>query len=76
MDNSGKRRLDNGEVVHWKLTDDPPPKKKAPPSVEEEGKIDTVHKRKKDTPQDGGAKKRVRAENISLRKGNSAVGTC
>ncbi|KAK1878343.1 F-box/LRR-repeat protein 19 [Dissostichus eleginoides] len=27
-DGSGKRRLDNGEVGRWKLTDDPPPKKK------------------------------------------------
>ncbi|KAJ0058557.1 hypothetical protein NL108_017064, partial [Boleophthalmus pectinirostris] len=34
-DGSGKRRLDNGEVGRWKITDDPPPKKKAPPSGEE-----------------------------------------
>lgn len=34
-DGSGKRRLDNGEVGRWKITDDPPPKKKAPPAGEE-----------------------------------------
>lgn len=34
-DGSGKRRLDNGEVGRWKITDEPPPKKKAPPVGEE-----------------------------------------
>lgn len=55
-DGSGKRRLDNGEVGRWKLTDDPPPKKKAPPSLEEGG-----HKRKKEKelPLDSGPKKKV-----------------
>lgn len=61
-DGSGKRRLDNGEVGRWKLTDDPPPKKKAPPSLEEGGRMDGGHKRKKEKelPQDSGAKKKVR----------------
>ncbi|KAI3359477.1 hypothetical protein L3Q82_013784 [Scortum barcoo] len=60
-DGSGKRRLDNGEVGRWKLTDDPPPKKKAPPSLEEGGRTDGGHKRKKEKelPQDSGAKKKV-----------------
>ncbi len=60
-DGSGKRRLDNGEVGRWKLTDDPPPKKKAPPSLEEGGRTEGGHKRKKEKelPQDSGAKKRV-----------------
>lgn len=55
-DGSGKRRLDNGEVGRWKLTDDPPPKKKAPPTSEEGG-----HKRKKEKelPADSGPKKKV-----------------
>jgi len=54
-DGLGKRRLDNGEVGRWKLTDDPPPKKRAPPSLEEGG----GHKRKKELPQDSGPKKKV-----------------
>uniref|UniRef100_A0A8C9Y3M1 F-box and leucine rich repeat protein 19 n=1 Tax=Sander lucioperca TaxID=283035 RepID=A0A8C9Y3M1_SANLU len=61
-DGSGKRRLDNGEVGRWKLTDDPPPKKKAPPSLEEGGRTTTEggHKRKKEKelPQDSGPKKK------------------
>nr|XP_057904174.1 F-box/LRR-repeat protein 19 isoform X1 [Doryrhamphus excisus] len=54
----GRRRLDNGEVGRWKLTDDPPPKKKVPPSLEVEG----GHKRKreKDAPVDGGSKKKMK----------------
>uniref|UniRef100_A0A3Q3GSE3 Zgc:158376 n=1 Tax=Labrus bergylta TaxID=56723 RepID=A0A3Q3GSE3_9LABR len=61
-DGSGKRRLDNGEVGRWKLTDDPPPKKKAPPSLEEGGRMDGGHKRKKEKelPPDSGPKKKVR----------------
>lgn len=61
-DGSGKRRLDNGEVGRWKLTDDPPPKKKAPPSLEDGGRTDGGHKRKKEKelPQDSGTKKKVR----------------
>ncbi|XP_069381553.1 F-box/LRR-repeat protein 19 [Paralichthys olivaceus] len=63
-DGSGKRRLDNGEVGRWKLTDDPPPKKKAPPSLEEGGRTtEGGHKRKKEKelPQDSGAKKKMKA---------------
>uniref|UniRef100_A0A8C6MAI4 Zgc:158376 n=1 Tax=Nothobranchius furzeri TaxID=105023 RepID=A0A8C6MAI4_NOTFU len=61
-DGSGKRKLDNGEVGRWKLTDDPPPKKKAPPSLEEAGRVDGGHKRKKEKeqPSDGGAKKKIK----------------
>lgn len=61
-DGSGKRRLDNGEVGRWKLTDDPPPKKKALPTLEEAGRGDGSHKRKKERegPQDSGPKKKVR----------------
>ncbi|XP_041859354.1 F-box/LRR-repeat protein 19 [Melanotaenia boesemani] len=61
-DGSGKRRLDNGEVGRWKLTDDPPPKKKAPPSVEEGGRAEGVHKRKKEKeqPPDSGPKKKMK----------------
>lgn len=62
-DGSGKRRLDNGEVGRWKLTDDPPPKKKAPPSLDEVGRTEAGHKRKKEKelPQDSGPKKKVSA---------------
>uniref|UniRef100_A0A3Q3WH53 Uncharacterized protein n=1 Tax=Mola mola TaxID=94237 RepID=A0A3Q3WH53_MOLML len=62
-DGSGKRRLDNGEVGRWKLTDDPPPKKKAPPSLDEVGRTEGGHKRKKEKelPQDSGPKKKVSA---------------
>lgn len=62
-DGSGKRRLDNGEVGRWKLTDDPPPKKKAPPSLDEVGRAEGGHKRKKEKelPQDSGPKKKVSA---------------
>ncbi|KAJ3600496.1 hypothetical protein NHX12_031477 [Muraenolepis orangiensis] len=63
-DGSGKRRLDNGEVGRWKLTDDPPPKKKAPPSssLEDGGRSDGAHKRKKEKeqPQDSGPKKKIK----------------
>ncbi|XP_029996970.1 F-box/LRR-repeat protein 19 [Sphaeramia orbicularis] len=61
-DGSGKRRLDNGEVGRWKLTDDPPPKKKAPPSLEEGTRTEGGHKRKKEKelPQDSGAKKKMK----------------
>ncbi|XP_059203314.1 F-box/LRR-repeat protein 19 [Centropristis striata] len=62
-DGSGKRRLDNGEVGRWKLTDDPPPKKKAPSSLEEGGRMEGGHKRKKEKelPQDSGTKKKMKA---------------
>uniref|UniRef100_A0A8C2ZMU7 Zgc:158376 n=1 Tax=Cyclopterus lumpus TaxID=8103 RepID=A0A8C2ZMU7_CYCLU len=61
-DGFGKRRLDNGEVGRWKLTDDPPPKKKAPPSLEEGGRAEGGHKRKKEKelPQDSGPKKKMK----------------
>ncbi|KAK2833939.1 hypothetical protein Q5P01_017828 [Channa striata] len=61
-DGSGKRRLDNGAVGRWKLTDDPPPKKKAPPSLEEGGRTEGGHKRKKEKelPQDSGPKKKIK----------------
>ncbi|MEQ2283316.1 hypothetical protein AMECASPLE_009980, partial [Ameca splendens] len=61
-DGSGKRRLDNGEVGRWKLTDDPPPKKKAPPSLEEAARGEGGHKRKKEKeqPLDSGPKKKVK----------------
>uniref|UniRef100_A0A3B5AVU7 F-box/LRR-repeat protein 19-like n=1 Tax=Stegastes partitus TaxID=144197 RepID=A0A3B5AVU7_9TELE len=60
-DGSGKRRLDNGEVGRWKLTDDPPPKKKVPLSLEEGGRAEGGHKRKKEKelPADSGPKKKV-----------------
>uniref|UniRef100_A0A3Q2PY19 Zgc:158376 n=1 Tax=Fundulus heteroclitus TaxID=8078 RepID=A0A3Q2PY19_FUNHE len=60
-DGSGKRRLDNGEVGRWKLTDEPPPKKKAPPPLEEAGRAEGGHKRKKEKeqPLDSGPKKKV-----------------
>ncbi|XP_023251596.1 F-box/LRR-repeat protein 19 [Seriola lalandi dorsalis] len=61
-DGSGKRRLDNGEVGRWKLTDDPPPKKKALPSMDEGGRTEGGHKRKKEKelPQDSGPKKKMK----------------
>uniref|UniRef100_A0A3P9B7S7 Zgc:158376 n=1 Tax=Maylandia zebra TaxID=106582 RepID=A0A3P9B7S7_9CICH len=68
-DGSGKRRLDNGEVGRWKLTDDPPPKKKAPPTSEEGG-----HKRKKEKelPADSGPKKKMKGGHEKrLKKGSS-----
>lgn len=62
-DGSGKRRLDNGAVGRWKLTDDPPPKKKPPPSLDDGGRTEGGHKRKKEKelPQDSGPKKKVNA---------------
>lgn len=43
----------------WKLTDDPPPKKKVPPSLEDVGRLDGGHKRKKEkeVPADSSRKK-------------------
>ncbi|XP_014047967.1 LOW QUALITY PROTEIN: F-box/LRR-repeat protein 19-like [Salmo salar] len=60
-DGSGKRRMDNGEVGRWKLTDDPPPTKKKPPSLDDGGRQDG-HKRKKEKelPQDSGPKKKMK----------------
>ncbi|XP_061606049.1 F-box/LRR-repeat protein 19 isoform X1 [Phyllopteryx taeniolatus] len=49
-----KRRLDNGELGRWKLTDEPPPKREAP-------RPDGGHKRRKETPSDGsGPKKKMK----------------
>uniref|UniRef100_A0A3Q1IR31 F-box and leucine-rich repeat protein 19 n=2 Tax=Anabas testudineus TaxID=64144 RepID=A0A3Q1IR31_ANATE len=61
-DGSGKRRLDNGAVGRWKLTDDPPPKKKPPPSLDDGGRTEGGHKRKKEKelPQDSGPKKKMK----------------
>ncbi|XP_053551081.1 F-box/LRR-repeat protein 19 isoform X2 [Bombina bombina] len=59
VDNSGKRRLDNGEdAVRWKLTDDPTPGRKKPID-ENQG-----HKRKKEKepPTESMVKKKVKAE--------------
>ncbi|XP_062336438.1 F-box/LRR-repeat protein 19 [Osmerus eperlanus] len=60
-DGSGKRRMDNGEVGRWKLTDEPPPSKKKPLALEEGGRADG-HKRKKDKelPADSGPKKKMK----------------
>ncbi|XP_015250363.1 PREDICTED: F-box/LRR-repeat protein 19 [Cyprinodon variegatus] len=62
QDGSGKRRLDNGEVGRWKLTDEPPPKKKAPPPLEEAARGEGGHKRKKEKeqPLESGPKKKIK----------------
>ncbi|KAG7272702.1 hypothetical protein CRUP_029641 [Coryphaenoides rupestris] len=78
-DGSGKRRLDNGEVGRWKLTDDPPPKKKAPPpssTSEEGGRPDGGHKRKKEKeqPQDSGPKKKKPKTETSESNGPGSSG--
>lgn len=56
----GKRRLDNGEVGRWKLTDDPPPSKKKPPSAEETRQDGQKRKKEKELSQESGPKKKVR----------------
>ncbi|XP_051991489.1 F-box/LRR-repeat protein 19 [Xyrauchen texanus] len=60
-DGLGKRRMDNGEVSRWKLTDDPPPSKKKPTSLEDTARHDG-HKRKKekDLPQESVSKKKIK----------------
>ncbi|KAM4716922.1 F-box/LRR-repeat protein 19 isoform 2-T3 [Anableps anableps] len=70
-DGSGKRRLDNGEVGRWKLTDDPPPKKKAPPSLEEAARGEGGHKRKKEKeqPLDSGPKKKKPKQEVGEANG-------
>ncbi|XP_076015527.1 F-box/LRR-repeat protein 19 isoform X2 [Genypterus blacodes] len=75
-DGSGKRRLDNGEVGRWKLTDDPPPKKKAPPSLEDGGRPDGGHKRKKEKelPQESGTKKKKPKQETSEANGPNSSG--
>uniref|UniRef100_A0A667WSL0 Zgc:158376 n=1 Tax=Myripristis murdjan TaxID=586833 RepID=A0A667WSL0_9TELE len=67
-DGSGKRRLDNGEVGRWKLTDDPPFKRKAAPPLEDGGRTEGGHKRKKEKelPQDSGPKKKVQRNNMRV----------
>lgn len=43
----------------WKLTDDPPPKKKVPSSLEELGRLDGGHKRKKEKDMATDSRKKV-----------------
>ncbi|XP_015463466.2 F-box/LRR-repeat protein 19 isoform X2 [Astyanax mexicanus] len=75
-DGLGKRRLDNGEVGRWKLTDDPPPSKKKPPSLDEARQ--DGHKRKKEKeqlPQESGPKKKMkgpREKHLKKQKPNSS----
>ncbi|XP_058233655.1 F-box/LRR-repeat protein 19 isoform X2 [Hemibagrus wyckioides] len=59
-DGLGKRRLDNGEVGRWKLTDDPPPSKKKPPSAEETRQDGQKRKKEKELSQDSGPKKKMK----------------
>uniref|UniRef100_A0A4W4GAH1 F-box/LRR-repeat protein 19-like n=1 Tax=Electrophorus electricus TaxID=8005 RepID=A0A4W4GAH1_ELEEL len=58
-DGLGKRRLDNGEVGRWKLTDDPPPSKKKPPSIDDPRQDGHRRKKEKELPQDSATKKKV-----------------
>ncbi|TRY65669.1 hypothetical protein DNTS_005525 [Danionella cerebrum] len=70
---TSKRRLDNGEVSRWKLTDDPPPSKKK--SLDDALRTDSTKRKKekekmevkkeerekeKDPPQESGAKKKIK----------------
>ncbi|KAI5101731.1 hypothetical protein C0J45_8934 [Silurus meridionalis] len=59
-DGLGKRRLDNGEVGRWKLTDDPPPSKKKPPSAEETRQDGQKRKKEKELSQESGPKKKMK----------------
>ncbi|XP_076864380.1 F-box/LRR-repeat protein 19 isoform X2 [Brachyhypopomus gauderio] len=59
-DGLGKRRLDNGEVGRWKLTDDPPPSKKKPPSIDEPRQDGHKRKKEKELPQDSATKKKIK----------------
>ncbi|XP_067267995.1 F-box/LRR-repeat protein 19 isoform X1 [Chanodichthys erythropterus] len=60
-DGLGKRRMDNGEVSRWKLTDDPPPSKKKTLSLEDTARQDgPKRKKEKDVPQEGGSKKKIK----------------
>ncbi|CAM4630204.1 unnamed protein product [Leuciscus chuanchicus] len=60
-DGLGKRRMDNGEVSRWKLTDDPPPSKKKSLSLEDSTRQDgPKRKKEKDVPQEGGSKKKIK----------------
>ncbi|XP_016112736.1 F-box/LRR-repeat protein 19-like isoform X2 [Sinocyclocheilus grahami] len=55
-DGLGKRRMDNGEVSRWKLTDEPPPSKKKSLSLEDGAR----RKKDKELPQESGSKKKIK----------------
>lgn len=60
-DGLGKRRMDNGEVSRWKLTDEPPASKKKSLSVEDAPRSDgPKRKKEKELPQDSGSKKKIK----------------
>ncbi|XP_062865304.1 F-box/LRR-repeat protein 19 isoform X2 [Trichomycterus rosablanca] len=61
-DGLGKRRLDNGEVGRWKLTDDPPPSKKKPAPTEEPRQDGQKRKKEKEkeVSQESGPKKKMK----------------
>ncbi|KAI4889716.1 hypothetical protein NFI96_019413 [Prochilodus magdalenae] len=59
-DGLGKRRLDNGEVGRWKITDDPPPSKKKPPSLDEARQDGHKRKKEKEMAQESGPKKKMK----------------
>ncbi|XP_016430785.1 F-box/LRR-repeat protein 19 isoform X1 [Sinocyclocheilus rhinocerous] len=56
-DGLGKRRMDNGEVSRWKLTDEPPPSKKKSLSLEDGAR----RKKDKELPQESGSRKKIKA---------------
>ncbi|XP_059412930.1 F-box/LRR-repeat protein 19 isoform X1 [Carassius carassius] len=60
-DGSGKRRLDNGEVSRWKLTDEPPPSKKKSLPLEDTARTDGAKRRRdRELPQETAAKKKIK----------------
>uniref|UniRef100_A0A8C1FKR8 F-box/LRR-repeat protein 19-like n=1 Tax=Cyprinus carpio carpio TaxID=630221 RepID=A0A8C1FKR8_CYPCA len=60
-DGSGKRRMDNGEVSRWKLTDEPPPSKKKSLSLEDTARPDGARRKKdKELPQESASKKKIK----------------
>ncbi|XP_058609470.1 F-box/LRR-repeat protein 19 isoform X1 [Onychostoma macrolepis] len=60
-DGSGKRRMDNGEVSRWKLTDEPPPSKKKSLSLEDTARPDGAKRKKdKELPQESASKKKIK----------------
>ncbi|XP_067282731.1 F-box/LRR-repeat protein 19 [Pseudorasbora parva] len=59
-DGLGKRRMDNGEVSRWKLTDDPPPSKKKSLNPEDSARQDGPKRKKEKEPQEGGSKKKIK----------------
>ncbi|XP_066530517.1 F-box/LRR-repeat protein 19 isoform X2 [Hoplias malabaricus] len=74
-DGLGKRRLDNGEVGRWKITDDPPPSKKKLPSLDESRPDGHKRKKEKELPQDSGPKKKMkgpREKHLKKQKPNSS----